>query len=83
MSLVNDITDFIVNVIARPCKSCEVIPEIIKMATHNPAWPTASYAQWQAAIDQAVAAGKLTRLSETIWIPVVVAEAKEVQKELF
>jgi len=83
MNLTSDITDFVTNVIARPCKQSEAISEIIKMATHNPAWPTASYEQWQAAIDQAVASGRLTRVSETVWIPVKVVEKKAVQKEMF
>jgi hypothetical protein len=83
MNLASDITDYITNVIARPCKQSEAISEIIKMATHNPAWPKASYEQWQAAIDQAVASGKLTRVSETVWIPVKVVEKKAVQKEMF
>jgi len=83
MNLTSDITDYITNVIARPCKQSEAISEIIKMATHNPAWPTASYEQWQSAIDQAVASGKLTRVSETIWIPTAVEEVKPKQMEMF
>jgi hypothetical protein len=82
MNLTSDITEYITNVIARPCKQSEAISEIIKMATYNPAWPTASYKQWQSAIDQAVESGKLTRVSETIWIPAAV-EAKARQGELF
>lgn len=83
MSLSDDITDFVTNVIGRPCKASEAIPDIIALATRVHAWPTATHAQWTQAIDDAVRCGKLTRISETLWIPIAVAEKKETQLGLF
>jgi len=55
---------------ARPCKRSELINEIQKMAMVNKyAWPNASYAQWDAAIDEACKRGLLACTSQTIWLP--------------
>ena len=83
MDLSSDITDFCTNVMARPCRRDELVREIIKMATYNPAWPTASYQDWMLAIGEAVRQKKLIVTSETVWIPAVVEEAKPKQMEMF
>lgn len=81
--LSTDITDYITNVIRGPTKSHEVITDIMRDAAHIPAWPKATYAEWQAAIETAIERGKLTRVSETIWIPTETASKKAIQGELF
>jgi hypothetical protein len=66
----------------QPCKRRELIHEIQKMARVNNAWPTASYAAWDAAIDEAVKRGLLACASQTIWLSVQPKE-KPTQGELF
>lgn len=83
MDLAKEITEFCKNVIARPCKRDELIREITHMASHNTAWPTASYKQWEAAIETACKRGLLILVVETVWVPVEVAEVKARQQELF
>jgi len=68
---------------SRPCKRRELIHEIQKMASVNKyAWPTASYAKWDAAIDEACKRGLLACTRQTISLPKQPKE-KPTQGELF
>lgn len=82
-ALENDLLDFLAHVMARPCKSQELITELIKMATHNRAWSSASCEQWQEVLEVAVARGKIVRIGQTLWLPKAVEKLKPKQRELF
>ena len=81
--LAKEISEFCRNVMGRPCKRIDLINEMVNMAQHNPAWPTARCSEWEAAIETACKRGLLVRTSETIWIPAVVESVKPKQGELF
>ena len=82
--LPSEITECLKCVLGRPAKAEELIREITQMASHNAAWPTATYEQWEAAIETAVKSGLLVRVSQTLWLaPPVVVEVKAKQMGLF
>lgn len=81
--LPSEIAEFVKNVIGHQCKRDELVREIIKMASHNPAWPKATSGQWAKAIDEAHRRGLLIVTSQTVWIPVPKVEPVVKQKTLF
>lgn len=82
--LPSEITECLKCVLGRPAKAEELIREITMMASLNAAWPTATYEQWEAAIETAVKSGLLVRTDQKLWLaPPKFEEPKPVQKGLF
>ena len=83
MDLANEIAEYCRNVERKPTKRLELIENIMRDAQATKQWPIATVPQWEAAMEKACKLGLLVRTSETIWVPVVVAEAKPKQMGLF
>jgi hypothetical protein len=81
--LAAEITEYIRNVERKPCKTLEVIENIQRDAQATKQWPIATVKQWEAAIEQAVQRGMLSKPTETIWLNVKKEKPKPVQKGLF
>ena len=64
-------------------KRQELAASIQREATHNAAWPKATFEQWTQAIDDAVRVGELVVDSETVRLAVKPVEVKDNQMELF
>ena len=59
-----DLLDFVRSERGEPIEDWRVISELQLLAKTNPeVWPTASSAQWQKTIDEAVDAGKIVRVA--------------------
>jgi len=67
----------------RTMKRQELAASIQREATHNPAWPKATFEQWTQAIDDAVRAGELVLDGETVRLAVKAVAKSETQLELF
>ena len=81
--LAAEITEYCRNVERKPVKTLELIENIMRDAFATKQWPIAMLPQWEAAIKEAFERGLLTKTSETIWVPVVIAEVKPKQMGLF
>ena len=82
MTLSTDIVEYLRGE-RKPMKRTELAASIQREATHNHAWPKATFEQWLQAIDDAVKAGELDLVIETVWIKAKPVEAKAEQMELF
>jgi hypothetical protein len=67
----------------RPMKRQELAASIQREATHNPAWPKATFEQWTQAINDAVRAGELVLDGETVRLAVKPSQSNEKQLDLF
>lgn len=83
MTLETDLLDCLRGVIARPCKSEELIRELTQMAAHNSAWSKASWEQWESALERLIKRGEIVRIGQTLWLPVAAQKSKPKQGELF
>jgi hypothetical protein len=82
MTLATDIVEYLRGE-RKPMKQKELAASIQREATHNPAWPKATFEQWVEAIREAVKAGELELNGEMVWLRVKPVEADEKQLDLF
>lgn len=83
LDLAAELAEYCRNVERKPTKPLELFDNIMRDARATKQWPIATLTQWEAALEQACKRGLLTKTSETIWVPLVVAEVKPKQMELF
>ncbi len=80
--LVKEITDYLRGE-RRSVRDSELVRLIVQDSLSNPQWTTASYRQWEAAIDEAVERGLIVREGVMLSLPVAVAKPKVEQLDLF
>ena len=82
MSLETDIVQFLKGE-RKPTRRQELCALITRAAVHNPAWPKATYEQWNAAIAKAISLGLIQCDGQTVWLPKSEAKPKSEQLDLF
>ena len=56
---------------------------IVNEAAHNPAWPKATFEQWEAAVTIAIKQGALLVEGQVVWLAEKPVEKKPEQLDLF
>lgn len=82
MDRVSDIVSFVRGE-RRPLKRFELLLEISKLSMYCGSWPKGSFVEWGAALNAAIAAGRLVESDGKVRFPVEVEPALAVQLSLF
>jgi len=79
MTLSTDIAEYLRGE-RKPMKRQDLCTSIVIEASHNNAWPTATFGQWDDAITTAIKDGLLVMDGEKVWL--APKEAKPVSQQL-